>query len=52
MLAQGERALSKMEDVVDINDWVEQKVNVLVQRFRCCRDTAPGQKGWRAMFWV
>jgi hypothetical protein len=41
-----------MGDVIDIHDWVEQKVNVLAQRFRSCKDTAHGKqlervlKGW------
>lgn len=41
-----ERALSKviMGDVIDIHDWVEQRVNTLAQRFRVCRNTVDGKK--------
>lgn len=27
-----------MGDLIDLNEWVEGKVNVLTQRFRCCID--------------
>ena len=33
-----------MGDLIDINEWVEKKVNDLAQRFRRCRDTAHGKK--------
>jgi hypothetical protein len=33
-----------MGDLVDINEWVEKKVNVLAQKFRGCRDTTRGKE--------
>jgi hypothetical protein len=27
-----------MGDLVDINEWVEKRVNKLAQKFRCCKD--------------
>jgi hypothetical protein len=33
-----------MGDLIDINEWVETKVNKLAQRFRCCIDNKRGKE--------